>query len=130
MTNFYEYRQNNSSGFFVIDNDVSRYVLIEAPSADAANRKAKGVGIYFDGCDWGQDCSCCGDRWYERSHPLDDFTAHHWQHDNKTFDDVRGYAQQIANWDNWAEDGKPSVIVYFADGTVERFYRKKGETNA
>lgn len=61
---FFEYRQNNSGGGFDIDESVgiSVLVIIEADSAEEANRKAEDIGLYFDG---DGDCSCCGNRWYE-----------------------------------------------------------------
>ncbi len=62
---FYSYRQNNSGGSFIIDKDVTLFVIIEADSNGEADNKAEEVGLYFDGCDDGRDCSCCGDRWYK-----------------------------------------------------------------
>lgn len=61
---FYHFRQNNFGGSFKIDDDVAINVIIEATSAKQANGKAQEIGIYFDGCDTGKDCECCGDRWH------------------------------------------------------------------
>lgn len=63
---FYEYRQNNSGGYFQNDKAIREVVIIEADSYEEANEIAEDLGIYFDGCDTGRDCSCCGDRWYEQ----------------------------------------------------------------
>jgi hypothetical protein len=63
-TKFYSFRQNNSGGSYVRDDDLDASVYIEAVDADHANARAANIGIYFDGCSTGQDCSCCGDRWY------------------------------------------------------------------
>ena len=60
---FYMFRQNNSGGSFIMDNDVDGYVIVEATNAEEANTIAQDKGIYFDGCSTGDDCSCCGDRW-------------------------------------------------------------------
>lgn len=57
---FYTFRQNNSGGSFY----GPRYVIVEAGSADEANRIAEDHDVYFNGCMTGMDCSCCGDRWY------------------------------------------------------------------
>lgn len=67
---FYQFRQNNSGGSFTYDenNGISVNVIIEANSVDEANMKAESIGLYFDGCDSGLDCECCGDRWYEQWH--------------------------------------------------------------
>jgi hypothetical protein len=58
---YFQFRQNNSGGYF--DKDMGYSVWIEADNAKEANCIAKGVGIYFNGCDDGSDCACCGDRW-------------------------------------------------------------------
>lgn len=123
--NFYRFRQNNSGGEFHIDDAVSVEVLIQAASANEANHKAKEVGIYFDGVDKGIDCECCGDRWWAVDHPLESFVTYDRSNgwNGVTRKDVREYAQVVADDDWWATD-KPSVIVYFADGTVERFTGK------
>ena len=63
---FYTYSQNNSGGWFEYNKNVCEYVIIEAKSAEHANNIAKSIGIYFDGCSQGIDCSCCGDRWHEQ----------------------------------------------------------------
>jgi len=63
---FYTYRQNNSGGSFVYDEErsLAQYVIVEADSIAEANERAEMLGIYFDGVDDGYDCECCGDRWY------------------------------------------------------------------
>lgn len=63
---FYLYDQNNSGGFFIIDEPagIGPKVWVEANTAHEANDRAKTIGIYFNGCDSGEDCECCGDRWW------------------------------------------------------------------
>lgn len=61
---FFTYVQNNSGGDFVTNDSVAHYVIIEAVNAAQANEIAETIGIYFNGCDAGIDCYCCGDRWY------------------------------------------------------------------
>lgn len=65
-TKFYSFSQNNSGGSFSNSDakGISEYVIIEALNAENANNRAEEIGIYFDGCDYGTDCDCCGDRWY------------------------------------------------------------------
>ncbi len=64
---YYTYTQNNSGGTFQDDNKVGMYVIVEADSSDQADKFAEGkADIYFDGCDSGMDCSCCGDRWSQQ----------------------------------------------------------------
>lgn len=65
MSRFYEYRQNNSGGSFIIDEDrgLSVEVIVEADSVADADRRAESIGLYWKGCRDGRDCTCCGDRW-------------------------------------------------------------------
>jgi hypothetical protein len=62
---FYEFHQNNSYGVFDYNavTGISQSVIVEADSVEEANMIAERIGLYFDGCDDGTDCSCCGDRW-------------------------------------------------------------------
>lgn len=69
--NLYEFSQNNSGGGFEENDKICHTVVIQAGSAKEANKKAEELGVYFDGCDKGLDCSCCGDRWYEVYNPID-----------------------------------------------------------
>jgi hypothetical protein len=65
-TKFYTYHQNNSGGSYK-NNDaggIGPIVIVEATSADDANRRAENIGLYFDG--YG-DCECCGNRWHVQS---------------------------------------------------------------
>jgi hypothetical protein len=62
---FYRYNKNNSFGQWREDENLAKNVHVEANSEAEANTKAESVGIYFNGCDNGQDCPCCGDRWSE-----------------------------------------------------------------
>jgi len=64
---FYTYQQNNSGGSFDINPDqgISVFVVVEADHAAEANRRAIGIGLYFDGVYRGIDCECCGNRWYK-----------------------------------------------------------------
>lgn len=64
-TRFYHFRQNNSGGDFVIDDNLDVNVIIEATDSNHANMIALSLGIYFEGCYTGIDCNCCGDRWNE-----------------------------------------------------------------
>jgi hypothetical protein len=60
---FYTFSQNNSGGAF---EGPAEYVIVEAQSADEANSIAENNGLYFNGCEDGRDCDCCGDRWHEQ----------------------------------------------------------------
>ena len=64
---FYLYDQNNSGGFFTSP----QLVVVYAENAEEANELAERHGVYFDGCETGTDCSCCGDRWNSQDRPTD-----------------------------------------------------------
>lgn len=62
---WYEYRQNNSGGAFILEatSGIGQYVWVQARNAKDADSRAQEIGLYFYGCESGQDCDCCGDRW-------------------------------------------------------------------
>lgn len=102
---YFEYSQNNSGGVFIHDKDVAEFVIIEAPDAEAANTRAEEIGIYFDGCEDGRDCRCCGDRWH-----------HAW---NKGFSKPMLYGEPLARYQSDYGSSRESVYVYHADGQFE-----------
>jgi hypothetical protein len=73
-TKFFEFSQDASGGSFDIDDakGIGPSVWVEALSADDACLRAQSLGIYFDGCESGRDCDCCGDRWYRTCHDGND----------------------------------------------------------
>lgn len=97
---FYTFSQNNSGGSFIEDDRVTQYVIIEANSADAANALAEVYGLYFNGCDDGRDCPCCGDRWYRT-----------WEGEGTEHPEIYGKP---------AADEFQSSIIYYQSGTVTR----------
>ncbi len=70
-TAFYKFQQNNSGGSFVTDDKLCHVLVIEALSEREAIAKAEDLGCYWDGCDSGNDCPCCGDRWYKSADEID-----------------------------------------------------------
>ena len=102
---FYTYTQNNSFGAFDINDDVTHYVIIEADSVEDANSRAVAVGIYFNGCRNGIDCSCCGDRWSKA-----------WEEDATPEPMID--CEPVATYTPWrAEPGETFAYVYHKDGT-------------
>lgn len=65
MTKWYSVHQSNPGGRHMYDprRGLSVEVYIEADNENHANTILKGLGVYFDGADHGEDCSCWGDRW-------------------------------------------------------------------
>jgi hypothetical protein len=106
---FFTFNQNNSGGSFDFDVDsgITHIVVIEAATKELALEKAVGIGIYFNGCETGKDCECCGDRWHE---PWDDGS-----------DAPEIYGQAIGDYVDgasilWMGKGKEACIHY-KDGT-------------
>jgi hypothetical protein len=111
---FFHYSQNNSGGGFDFDESagITHHVVIEAASAEEADRKLVEIGGYFDGCETGMDCECCGDRW----HPTSDWDA-------KDFPHVYGEKVDAPREDKrvfsrWMPEGKETA-VHYADGRIE-----------
>lgn len=68
---FYEFYQNNSGGRLYVDDKLCHRLYIEADSYEQARKMAVSFGVYFDGCESGIDCDCCGDRWHDREHKVE-----------------------------------------------------------
>lgn len=119
---FYTYRQNNSGGSFVYDADlgIAIAVIVEADDLPEASAKAEDIGLYFDGCETGRDCDCCGDRWSE---PWDDGT----ETPSLYGRDVTDPAQYIDRLHgdgisrSFAKPGDSVVFVHYADGTTRGY---------
>ena len=100
------YRQNNSGGLFERTENIRNLVFIEAVDGESANLYAESIGIYFNGCKSGRDCSCCGDRWY----PVWDDS------DGITIEQVRGYIESYAKFNSKGFADYISAILHYADG--------------
>ena len=61
---FYTFHQSNPGGYFIKNEKIDEYVIIQAKNADEANSKAQEIGVYFNCVRKKLDCSCCNDRWY------------------------------------------------------------------
>ena len=106
-TKFYTFSQNNSGGSFVNSDleGISEYVIIEALNAENANNRAEEIGIYFDGCDDGRDCDCCGDRWYST--------------DNNDGEEVPSiYGKPLENMEK--SGYRNNCFVHYLDGTFKK----------
>lgn len=94
---FYEFQQNNSYGYFVVDDKVCHRLFIEAENENEAVSKAEELGCYWDGVDNGQDCPCCGDRWsryFVEPVPIDKYSTEGYA--VSVYDGV--YKDTVAEW--------------------------------
>lgn len=108
---FFTYNQNNSGGEFSFDKKrgITHLVIIEASDADHADSRAENIGIYFNGCDDGRDCSCCGDRWSPAYGKGDDVPSYY---------DTPIEDNKIKMNFTWM--GKnPEAVIHYADGRVQ-----------
>lgn len=107
---FWHYSQNNSGGSFDFDKvrGITHNVVIEADSAEDADRRAENIGLYFDGSG---DCPCCGNRWSGAWDDGDDVP--------KIYDRELGVKYEN-NW-GWMEPGY-EIAVHFKDGTIRWYY--------
>lgn len=115
---FFEFHQNNSGGAF---KPPAINVIIEADNANEANEKALWHGIYFDGCAYGLDCSCCGDRWYPQ---WDDDGTEAPSHYSTPVDQ---YVREFRDPDNdkwmgiaWGSEAVPDFLIIRKDGSQEK----------
>lgn len=105
---FYDYRQNNSGGWFDIrpEDGISVHIIIEADSHWEANEKAENLGLYFNG---ESDCRCCGYRWCEASvYDGDDVPSIYGAA-------VHGGGARISRWARPLPEG----FIHYKDGRME-----------
>lgn len=115
MNKFYEFKQNNSGGKFIVDEKVTNRVIIEAYNPDDANDIAESLGIYFDG---DNDCPCCGNRWY----PATEFNEIKFPYkydDCNTFNTIEEYAHFMSVKWRWIKD--VDVRIFFKNGTITEY---------
>ena len=102
--NLYEYSQNNSGGRFIAP---AIYVYVEADSKAEADEIVQKHGVYFDGCETGEDCDCCGGRW-----------SRAWREPVAEPDPMAKGFEGL--YEDWARGAKiPLIMVVRADGKVE-----------
>jgi len=147
----YQFNQNNSGGSFDVDDKLCHRLFIESDDLDKAISIAENLGVYFDGCENGVDCECCGDRWYR---PWNDdgitfpysygaFTEasakeiakvynakvevkedEKYRNRNSfvSFEDVESYAQYMADQHGWTT---PDIRIFYKNGNVVEISKNK-----
>lgn len=106
---FWHFNQNNSGGIFDFDefSGITVNVIIEADSFNQANSRAEEIGLYFNGCDTGVDCPCCGNRWYPAYDEGDIEPMYYGQ----------SVKEAVITY-NWVTKGK-EICVHYLDGRKE-----------
>ena len=99
---YFHYRQNNVGGTLVVNDKVSKHVIIEALDANHANQLAEHIGMDFD-----DYCECCGERWMKAQ-------EHHAEDTPRTeegMNDIYGI-----------KTGEPLVYLYHLNRSRDVFY--------
>ena len=88
---FYEFNQNNSGGYFDVDENVCHRVIVEAKSPEHAQE-------IFEPMIENQSpsCSCCGDRW--SSHSPDEIDLAEWKEKGYPIGVYDHYANAEDRW--------------------------------
>lgn len=106
-TKFFTFNQNNSGGYFIINDDVACYLIIEAKNAEEATDK-----MYDITENYSEYCTCCGKRW------------------SSWIDDEDGKDEPMV-WDIKIKEKSPdrtfggSTIIYYYDGSKEKLWYEK-----
>lgn len=111
---FFSYRQNNSGGHMVVSDNIGELVVVEAKNAEDADRRAKKIGLYFDGRG---DCPCCGCRW----------TSAEFYEQKGTDKPEDGYGKNVGDL-VVGTDGNyftRNVRIHYLDGNVARISVKR-----
>lgn len=106
---FYDFRQNSSGGSFDLDPEkgLGVHTLVEGSDRDDIIRRAEALGIYFDGCEKGIDCSCCGDRWNAPDY------------DDRLDAEPMIYGEPAAEYSNPYSGRSSGIWVHYMDGRKE-----------
>ena len=119
-TKFYTYSQNNSGGSW--QPGMPHYLVVEALSAEDADRRAENAGAYFQGCNTGRDCDCCGDRWYTQFHD-DSGDSEPTVYGKSIEAQMTDDPEYRSVFDRYQKPGMPEVRVVYADGRIHDHYR-------
>ena len=113
-TKFYLFHQNNSGGYYISNDVVAEFLLVEAASMKAAHKRAaeivEGHNTY---------CNCCGERW-----PIGlDFDEERLQciYVNTEFDTVElavAYIRDNYGVNTWKS--LVSLVCHYFDGVIEK----------
>jgi biotin carboxylase len=110
---WFHYDQNNSGGYFIVNDVVAEDVYIQAPSAAEAEERAEEI---FE--PYSQFCDCCGRRW-----------TFGYMSDADGYDVPTNYDVPIT--EVIATKYRKQARLHHADGSVESFnYKTTGEHHA
>lgn len=99
---YYTVNQNNSGGYYITNNDVDKFVCVQAPNVEIAKDIFKRILEPYR-----EFCPCCGERW-------DDDCLY--EKDGCDVPNIYGQCYKDFKDNFWA-DGK--IIIYYLDGNKE-----------
>ncbi|MMZ62859.1 hypothetical protein D1872_250850 [compost metagenome] len=103
-TKFFHFRQNNSGGYFITNDDVAPNLIVEAMNAKEAEQKMNDITS-----DYLQFCPCCGERW------------------SSWIDDDDG-TEEPTVWGKSLDECKDATIIHYIDGRKEKVnYKAEGD---
>lgn len=118
---FFEWVQNNSGGSFYVNDKITRRIIIQSKTYEEAEKKAFELGIYYDGCSDGIDCSCCGDRWCEGNEIGLPKRKGSSRIKSILIKNIHQYCNFIVDNYGWIK-GNPDCRVYFVNGDIHEYY--------
>lgn len=104
-TKFYTFSQNNSGGYFIENDDVATYLIIEAQSEEEAVSKMQNITAEYS-----DFCICCGERWSD--YAIDSGT-----------EKPLVFGKDVKK-DNPVRSDSSSTIIHYYDGTKEKLWYK------
>ncbi len=122
-TKFYEFRQNNSGGSFDVDDNVCKWMFVEASNSEQANDIAQTLGVYFNGCQDGMDCDCCGDRWNEADEQDAIDLKEYGKSYSTTFATIEDLSEMLVNEYCWGKD--EFARVFYLNGDRKQIRKKE-----
>lgn len=109
---WFHYRQNNSGGYLIVNDEVAEDVFIQASSAAEAEERAE--AIFAENSEY---CECCGRRW-----------STGWKSDSDGTDVPCSYGTPIT--EEAATYFSEHARLHHYDGRIEAFKYHQGERHA
>lgn len=103
--------QNNSGGYWIVNDDVAHWVFVQARNAKEAAQIAERIVAGNS-----EYCECCGERWSTYSFEWEEGT-----------DDPECYGQYYKDYRPWYRGDEYEARLYFYDGSVG-FYKWNAST--
>lgn len=100
-TKFYTVNQNNSGGFYIKNENVAEYVIIEAIDVCHAQSRAEKILENYRSY-----CPCCGPRWNDS-----------WLSEEDGKETPMIYSEPIKDYLSWVKNAV--AIIHYIDGTKE-----------